>query len=158
MKKETLDPLTQLLDGSLFEGVLARELNRSRRYDSPISLLILEAQICEEAYEEMKNAVLKEMAKMIKNKSRTVDIAFRKDEQLIIIFPETFIDGALRAAVKFKEKAESHAYPGSKKYANFWIKIKGGLACFPGCGDTAEALTASALKNMEVPWEEKSFG
>jgi diguanylate cyclase (GGDEF)-like protein len=103
------DPLTNLGNRRFFREVAAVELNRSKRYKRPVSLLYLEA----EGFERIMNhaghaegeALLVQMAGVMTGTLRASDVVARiSGAEFAVLLPETAGDGARVVAEKLRER------------------------------------------------------
>ncbi len=105
------DILTSLYNRRKFEMELNKEISRSKRYLSPMSLLLLDAdhfkKINDQHGHEAGDKVLIALAKTIVEHSREPDIAARwGGEEFVVILPETSLDQALIIAEKKRAAIE----------------------------------------------------
>jgi len=89
-----IDPTTQLYNRRAMEQMLAHEVARANRLDSPLSLLVLDVA----NYQSISNRLgtkeveqfLYEAAQLVKNTLRGSDIVFRhKETQFLAVMPDT---------------------------------------------------------------------
>ncbi len=100
------DGLTRLYNQSTFQGLLAREAARARRYRTPLSLILIDVDFFKEVNDRFGHlagdAVLVELAARIDAAKRAPDIAARNGgDEFGVILPQTPIEGALRVARRF---------------------------------------------------------
>lgn len=145
LKVETLaitDPLTELFNRRHFSTTIEKEFNRTIRYQSPTSCLMIDIdyfkKINDEYGHHTGDLVLKEIAKIIKDNIRKIDTAARwGGEEFIVLLPETKKENALQAAKRILEAVSGHqfsAIPGK-------ITVSIGLASVPEASiDTADKL------------------
>jgi len=104
-----LDRLTKIYNHAYFETRLEQEVARSDRYQYPVSLLMIDIdhfkRINDTYGHQQGDILLKEVAKVIKNNIRVVDLCARYGgEEFAVIFPETDLAGASkREGVKIRE-------------------------------------------------------
>jgi diguanylate cyclase (GGDEF)-like protein len=112
------DPLTNLGNRRFFRDVAAVELNRSKRYRRPLSLVYIEGDGLERlrqvAGHAAADAVLVQMASVMTGTLRTSDVVARlTDAEFAILLPETSGEGARVVADKLRERlAEATAGEG----------------------------------------------
>lgn len=89
-----LDRLTKVYNHAYFEGRLEQEIARSNRYKYPVSVLMIDIdhfKLINDTYgHQQGDVILKEVARIIKANTRTVDLCARYGgEEFAIILPET---------------------------------------------------------------------
>lgn len=89
-----IDPVTQLYNRRAMEQMLAHEVARAKRMDSPLSLMILDIANFESISNRLGTAetehYLYEAAQLVKNTLRGSDIVFRhKGSQFLAVLPDT---------------------------------------------------------------------
>lgn len=117
------DPLTGLSNRRHFMEVLEREVERSRRYARPLSVVILDLDHFKNVNDTHGHAagdgVLVEAAKVLRSVCRDLDLAARLGgEELALILPETEVRGAHTVAERVREKIEaaSHVSPTGQQF------------------------------------------
>jgi diguanylate cyclase (GGDEF)-like protein len=142
------DPLTYLYNRRYLEESLLRELNRAKRKQQPIGIIMLDVdhfkQFNDKFGHDAGDTVLKEVGKFLQQHTRQSDIACRYGgEEFILILPEASRDALkeraenLRAGVKALNVRHCQQVLGK-------ITISLGIACFPDQGMTGEALIKAA--------------
>jgi len=143
------DPLTQLLNRRALVARLAAELDRARRYDSVVSLLMIDLdhfkQVNDTHGHLAGDEVLREAAALFSAAVRSVDLVARYGgEEFVIVLPETRHDGATIFAERLREQIEAHRFPvvGSKVLQ---LTASIGVASYPSSGvESPEELFARA--------------
>ena len=105
------DGLTGLYNHRYFQDLMDKELNRSRRYKKPFSLMMLDIdhfkKINDENGHPFGDIVLKKVSKAIKNTIRDCDFAARYGgEEFAIVLPETELNGAVIVAERLRKNIE----------------------------------------------------
>ena len=143
------DPLTDLLNRRALAVQLHNELERVRRYDAPLSVLMLDLdhfKTVNDTYGHLVgDSVLAELGRVLLRGTRSVDIVARYGgEEFVIALPETTYDGAMAYAERLRERIEAHAFrSASAQPVSLTASI--GIATFPAPGvDGFETLLASA--------------
>lgn len=100
-----MDPLTCLLTRKSLMKELVSEVSRSRRYQNPLSIIILRPYADPGAWdalgEDRRAAILKATAQALKEQLRWVDEAGRWDRDcLLLVLPETHAEAARQLAEK----------------------------------------------------------
>ncbi|MBN2045079.1 MAG: GGDEF domain-containing protein [Anaerolineales bacterium] len=99
----TLDPLTELKNRRHFFELIRQEMNRSRRYNQPLSLIMLDIDHFKSVNDEfghlVGDRVIVEVAKKINKTLRRVDVACRYGgEEFAVLLPETPLNQAVMVA------------------------------------------------------------
>jgi diguanylate cyclase (GGDEF)-like protein len=103
------DPLTNLGNRRFFREVAAVELNRSKRYKRPVSLVYLEAEgferVMNHAGHAESDGLLVQMAGVMTGTLRASDVVARiSGAEFAVLLPETTGDGARVVADKLRER------------------------------------------------------
>lgn len=103
-----IDELTQLYNRRHFHVCLDQELNRSKRYGNLISLLMLDIDYFKKVNDtyghQAGDTVLAGVSKIVKSITRTTDIVARYGgEEIVIILPQTSLQGAVKCAEKIRQ-------------------------------------------------------
>jgi len=111
------DGLTGLYIHRYFQIQLEQEFLRARRYSRFFSLLMVDIDHFKSVNDthghQTGDAVLKEVAKILKYQTREIDMVARYGgEEMAIILPEASAEGALRAAEKIRATVERHTFSG----------------------------------------------
>lgn len=109
-----LDHLTQLPNRRVLEGRLAEEYERSRRYGSPLSMIMLDIdhfKAVNDTHGHMAgDKVLQLVSLMLQNNIRKSDFAARYGgEEFAIVLPETAVRPARSVAEKIRKVIEESA-------------------------------------------------
>jgi len=145
LKVETLaitDPLTELFNRRHFSAAIEKEFNRTVRFQSPTSCLMIDIDYFKKVNDEYGHhagdLVLKEIARIIKDHIRKIDTAARwGGEEFIVLLPETKKEDALQAAKRILEGISGHQFSGVPEK----ITVSIGLVSIPEASvDTAEKM------------------
>lgn len=128
------DPVTNLFNHRYFQETLDRELERSQRYDSPLSLMIIDIDHFKnfnDTYGHPQgDRVLKLLATLLQENSRTVDTVARYGgEEFVIILPETSKSGTIKQAERIRAQIEK--FPFKLKKGKVKVTVSIGVANFP---------------------------
>ena len=111
----SIDGLTGLYNHRVFQERLEEEVERANRYHRPLSLLMLDVdhfKVHNDTHGHLwGDAILAELARLLKDSSRTSDIAARYGgEEFALILPETTQDQALHIANRLRETIAAHRF------------------------------------------------
>ena len=121
------DGLTQLYNHQAIYEKLVDEIKRSKRYQSNVSILLLDIdhfkRINDTHGHEVGNSVLKKVAERIGNSVRDVDMVGRYGgEEFLVIFPNSNVKQAHNAAERIRKDIEKTEFPEEIK-----VTISGGV-------------------------------
>ena len=102
-KLATIDGLTELYNHRYFQDTLKQQIEISRRYNQPVSLIICDIDFFKKFNDtyghQAGDAVLRQVAQTLKKNSRTTDYVCRYGgEEMSIILPNTNVEEALMLA------------------------------------------------------------
>jgi len=109
------DPLTDALNRRALTDRLNAELERARRYDSMVTLLMIDIdhfkRINDTYGHLVGDDVLMALASLLQHEVRSVDLVARYGgEEFVIVLPETREDGAVSFAERIRERIEMHPF------------------------------------------------
>ncbi|HEY3288374.1 MAG TPA: diguanylate cyclase [Gemmatimonadaceae bacterium] len=112
------DPLTQVLNRRALTVRLASELERARRYDSVLTLLMVDLDHFKNVNDTyghlVGDEVLREVATLLQNEVRSVDVVARYGgEEFVVVLPETSLVGATTFAERIREHVAATPFAGS---------------------------------------------
>jgi diguanylate cyclase (GGDEF)-like protein len=112
-KMSITDDLTQLFNRRHFHARLDEEIERARRYDHPMSLLMMDLDhfktINDRYGHQAGDDVLKTIAALLRTKTRNGDIVARYGgEEFVVLLPETKQEAARLTAEKLRTAIEQH--------------------------------------------------
>jgi two-component system, cell cycle response regulator len=147
------DPLTQVLNRRALTLRLTSELDRARRYNSVVTLLMIDLdhfkRINDTHGHLTGDDALREVALLLQHAVRSVDVVARYGgEEFVVVLPETAEVGAVAFAERIRERIEAQPFAvigaeGSSGGLRLTASI--GVATFPSVRvDTAEDLFAQA--------------
>lgn len=107
-----IDPLTGIYNRHYFDMVLVGEVNRSERYEEPLSMVIFDLDFFKRVNDtfghDKGDEVLKRTAREAQNIVRKSDILIRwGGEEFAILMPYTARSGAVKVAEKIREAFEA---------------------------------------------------
>ncbi|MBW7934194.1 MAG: diguanylate cyclase [Gemmatimonadaceae bacterium] len=112
------DPLTQVLNRRALTVRLASELERARRYDSMLTLLMVDLDHFKRVNDTyghlVGDEVLREVATLLQNEVRSVDVVARYGgEEFVVVLPETSLVGATTFAERIREHVAATPFAAS---------------------------------------------
>jgi two-component system cell cycle response regulator len=131
----TTDPLTRVLNRRALLDRLTAEVDRARRFDSPLTLLLLDVDhfklINDTAGHLAGDAVLRQLGALLEDAVRKVDVVARYGgEEFVVILPETAADGGIIFAERLRERIQTQSYDvGADEPVHLTASI--GVATFP---------------------------
>ncbi len=155
----TTDTLTGLNNHRAFRRRLQEEVERSQRYQHPLTLIFLDLdhfkQVNDTQGHPAGDAILAQVGTVLRRCSRGTDLAARYGgEEMAVLCPETRPDEALILAERIRESIENRAFTlptgGELK-----ITISLGIASLPEHGLDAQELIDAADRAL---YEAKSSG
>lgn len=151
-KLATIDGLTELYNHRYFQEVLRNQLEIAKRYDQPLSLIIVDIDFFKKFNDtyghQAGDAVLRQVATILKKNSRVTDFVCRYGgEEMSIILPNTNSEEALFNANRLnKAIAEADFQVNSTTSAKVTISV--GVATYPNIGETPEEIIECADKGL----------
>ena len=132
------DPLTQVLNRRALTVRLTSEMERARRYDSVITLLMVDLDLFKDINDTLGHLagddVLREVAALLHDSIRSVDVVARYGgEEFVVVLPETGQSGAVTFAERLREKIAEVTFGRVHGGVNLTASI--GVASYPA-GDT----------------------
>jgi len=143
------DPLTELLNRRYLEERLTEELNRSKRYDYPMSFLMIDIDDFK-TYNDTNghqagDVALKITAHCLKGALRGADVASRYGgEEFCILLPQTAIAEAGVIADRIRQRVSTTHFPHGKSQPLGRVSISVGVSTFSKHVDTYENIIAAA--------------
>jgi len=152
-KRATIDGLTGLWNYSHFQELLYREIERSRRYKYPVSLVMIDLDNFKRYNDTFGhvsgNVVLIQVAEIFKSFIRKADTVSRYGgEEFVIILPHTERQRAYKLCDRLRKTIEKEAFEGEESMPGGRITISSGVATFPDDASTAEELVDHADKAL----------
>jgi diguanylate cyclase (GGDEF)-like protein len=145
------DGLTKLFTHRYFQHLLDQEIDRSRRYGHSFSLVMMDIdnfKAFNDAHgHPMGDEALRQLARVLRTKVRSVDIAARYGgEEFILMLPETELRQALIVCENIRKWVEQTPIP--RQEGEVFITISVGVAVFPQHALEKMALIQSADKAL----------
>ncbi len=151
-KLATIDGLTELYNHRYFQDTLKKQIDISRRYNQPVSLIICDIDFFKKFNDtyghQAGDAVLRQVAQTLKKNSRTTDYVCRYGgEEMSIILPNTKAEEALMLANRIcSAVAEKPFHLTPVDTAPVTISL--GVATFPDNAQTSQDLIEWADKGL----------
>ena len=107
-----IDPLTNLYNKSFFDRCLRREVDRTQRYQRPLSLILGDIDHFKEVNDTYGHLagdmILIEVSKVIRRYCRQSDLPARwGGEEFAVLLPETGLTGSVIVAERIRSAIES---------------------------------------------------
>jgi diguanylate cyclase (GGDEF)-like protein len=126
----TTDTLTGIANRRHLMEVAAREFSRAKRYEHPLSVLIVDIDRFKSINDRSGHAtgdrVIQEMARILQTVARDLDVSGRLGgEEFVLLLPETDLHGAQAIAERLRSAAEAsdQVHTGSGKALRFTVSI-----------------------------------
>jgi diguanylate cyclase (GGDEF)-like protein len=148
-RQAVTDELTGLSNVRQLHSTLDREVERSRRFRSPLGLMMLDIddfkQVNDEFGHQQGDEVLAAVARVLRRLSRDIDEPARYGgEELAVVLPETESDGAAQLAERMREAVEELRIPRVGSVGELRVTASFGVASIPGTASDKESLIAAA--------------
>ena len=142
-KLSVTDQLTQLYNRLKLESVFADEIHRASRYGEPFSVIMLDIDHFKSVNDtfghEVGDKTLIDIAKILKQNSRTTDIVGRwGGEEFVVILPHTNLKSAFEHANLLRAQIETHSFEVIEKATSSF-----GVSCYVD-GDSAKSILKRA--------------
>jgi diguanylate cyclase (GGDEF)-like protein len=154
------DPLTGLPNRRYLQERLAEEVNRSRRYEQPLSFLMIDIDDFK-LYNDLNghqagDLALQMTAQELKGTLRSADVASRYGgEEFSVLLPQTSLQEAGVIAERMRERIEQTPFPHAKAQPLKAVTISIGVSTFTGSVSTAEQIIWAADRAL---YQAKSEG
>ena len=167
------DSTTGLSTERSFREAITAEIRRARRYGFTTAVLLFDVDdfsaVADQRGTIVGDRVLREIAILVRNKVRDIDIVARVgDDELAILLPETGRNSALLVADRCRVAVERHfgPAPGHAQGSGMTdLTLSGGVAVYPRDGVHADAILSKASqalynakaqgKNRVQPYEQE---
>ncbi|HKV35815.1 MAG TPA: diguanylate cyclase [Pyrinomonadaceae bacterium] len=143
------DPLTALPNRRYLEERLMEELNRSKRYDYPMSFLMIDIDDFK-AYNDKNghqagDLALQITAHCLKGALRSADVASRYGgEEFCILLPQTGLVEAGAIADRIRQRVSTTHFPHGKTQPLGHVTVSIGVSTFSSIVNTSENIIAAA--------------
>ena len=148
-RQAVTDELTGLANARAFRSILEREIERSRRFRSPLALVMVDLddfkQVNDTHGHQQGDEVLASVASVLRDFSRDLDAPARYGgEELAVVLPQTDAEGAARLAERMREAVERLRVPSVDGGAPLGVTASFGVASVPDSAGGREELVAAA--------------
>ena len=151
----SVDRVTGLPNAAAFLAALQAETRRGRRYELGLSVLYLDLDDFRELNERLGELVggilLREVAILIQNKIRDIDVAARlAGEEFGILLPETERMGAFLVAERIRREIERHGLRRAVDGRPIRLRASLGVARYPDDATTPDKLLERAEEALHL--------
>ena len=152
-KLASTDPLTGCLNRRALARVLSAELERTRRYEGNVSILLADLDrfklVNDTLGHVVGDSVLRQVGEILRHEVRTADVVARYGgEEFIVVMPETALGGATMFAERLRQRIEKHEF-AEQDQPSLHITVSIGVATYPDdritTADTFIAVADGAL-------------
>jgi diguanylate cyclase (GGDEF)-like protein len=148
-RQAVTDELTGLANVRAFTSVLDRELERSRRFETPLGLLMLDLddfKLVNDTYgHQQGDEVLALVAGVLRDLSRELDTPARYGgEEMAVVLPQTDVEGAEMLAERIRDAVEGLRVPRVGGGGVLGVTASIGVASVPYTAMDRESLIAAA--------------
>jgi diguanylate cyclase (GGDEF)-like protein len=145
-RQAVTDELTGLANTRAFHSILEREIERARRFDGPLGLVMVDLdnfkRVNDEYGHQQGDEVLVSVAGVLRDFSRDIDAPARYGgEELAVVLPQTDAEGAWRLAERMREAVEALRVGEGGALS---ITASFGVAAIPESAADKEGLVAAA--------------
>ena len=143
--QSTTDELTGTLNYRAFSERLAEEQRRARRYNQPLSLIMVDVdnfKTCNDSFgHQAGNLVLKGIARVVQSVVRDTDMVCRYGgDEIIVILPQTVVADAAEIGERIRCEVERTAYSEEGLLPSLRVTVSIGISTYPENGGTADHL------------------
>jgi two-component system, cell cycle response regulator len=140
-----LDGLTGIFNRRYFELRVVEEIDRARRFNSGMAVLIVDIDQFKRLNDEfghlLGDEVLRQVSSIFHGQVRKIDVVCRYGgEEFAVLLSQTNPQHSLQVAEKLRRLVENWQFPGVPRA----VTISAGVATFPDHGTTRDELVKSA--------------
>jgi diguanylate cyclase (GGDEF)-like protein/PAS domain S-box-containing protein len=159
------DPLTNLHNRRYFFDIAHREMERARRYQSPLSLIMIDIDRFKEVNDThghlIGDMVLRQIADRLRGQLREIDVLCRYGgEEFVVLLPDTDLNAAYQVAERLRQAIVRTPIQAEDRHVQVTTSL--GVAYMDGeChqiddliryADQALYLAKSAGRNQSILW------
>ncbi|RMF57352.1 MAG: GGDEF domain-containing protein [Calditrichaeota bacterium] len=143
------DPLTGLFNRRYFENYLHSEVARAKRFNHPISLVMLDVDHFKHFNDQLGHTngdqLLKELADLLTRTVRCSDVVARYGgEEFCVILPEISTEGAVSFSERLRHAVYQHPFDKREVQPEGHVTISLGAATFPSDAQVTNELVEKA--------------
>ncbi len=148
-RQATTDELTGLANRRQFQESLASEVERARRFEQPLALVLLDIDDFKSVNDthghQTGDAVLGAIGQVLRASSREIDVAARYGgEELALVLPGTDLDGAFNLSERVRAAIAALEIPLPGEDTPLRVTASLGVAELPGTSRDERTLVAAA--------------
>jgi len=148
-RQAVTDDLTGLANARALHSILDREAERSRRFQSPLGLVMLDIddfkQVNDVHGHQQGDEVLASISSVLRDLSRDIDTPARYGgEELAVILPQTDAQGAAQLAERMREAVDGMRVPRVGGRGSLHVTASFGAAAIPESAVDKASLIAAA--------------
>lgn len=128
------DGLTGLYNRRYFEERLDEEIHRSRRYDRPMSIIMIDIDFFKQFNDTCGHLkgddVLRQLSHILQDYSRETDITARYGgEEFVMILPETSLESSRMLGERIRQAVDKAVFEGEEQIPATKITVSVGVSC-----------------------------
>jgi diguanylate cyclase (GGDEF)-like protein len=148
-RQAVTDELTGLANVRAFHSILEREVERARRFQSPLGLVMVDLdnfkRVNDEHGHQQGDEVLASVASVLRELSRDIDAPARYGgEELAVVLPQTDVEGAALQAERMRDAVQHLRVPRVGGGGFLRVTASFGVASIPESAPDGEGLIAAA--------------
>jgi diguanylate cyclase (GGDEF)-like protein len=128
------DGLTGLYNRRYFEERLDEEIHRSRRYDRPMSIIMIDIDFFKQFNDTCGHLkgddVLRQLSHILQDHTRETDITARYGgEEFVMILPETSLESSRMLGERIRQAVDKAVFEGEERIPAKKITVSIGVSC-----------------------------